>query len=76
MKPRIINSSGRGIAVIFSASRLCTDISSVLDFMSAIRYETGCSRIAVNKEALPGDFFRLSTRLAGEILQEFSIITK
>ena len=36
-----------------------------------IKYETGCTNIAVNKEAIVNDFFVLSTCLAGEILQKF-----
>ena len=35
------------------------------------RYETGISRLAIDKEALCGDFFILSTGLAGEILEKF-----
>lgn len=36
-----------------------------------VKYETGCTRIAINKEVITEDFFILSTRLAGEILQKF-----
>ncbi|MBC5648850.1 DUF4180 domain-containing protein [Christensenella tenuis] len=71
MDLQITNSGGLNIAVIFSTDHLFTDVSSALDFMSTVQYETECTRIAVNKEALPGDFFKLSTRLAGEILQKF-----
>lgn len=71
MDLQIANSGGLNIAVIFSTDHLFTDVSSALDFMSTVQYETGCTRIAVNKEALPDDFFKLSTRLAGEILQKF-----
>lgn len=39
--------------------------------MATIKYETGCTRFAVNKEAVCEEFFRLSTCLAGEILQKF-----
>ncbi|MDE6935962.1 MAG: DUF4180 domain-containing protein [Oscillospiraceae bacterium] len=48
-----------------------TDVQSALDFMMTVKYETGCTRFAVNKEALTEDFFILSTGLAGEILQKF-----
>ena len=33
-----------------------------------VRYETGCSRIAIDKKLVCGDFFII--RLAGEILQK------
>ena len=39
--------------------------------MMTVRAETGCKRIALNREAITGDFFVLSTGIAGEILQKF-----
>ena len=36
-----------------------------------VKYETGCTNIAINKGAITDDFFVLSTCLAGEILQKF-----
>jgi hypothetical protein len=42
-----------------------------LDFIATIQYETGCNNIILNKSAICEDFFDLSTRLAGEILQKF-----
>jgi hypothetical protein len=53
------------------SDKLITDVQSTLNFMMSIFYETGCNRIALNKEAFSDDFFILSTRLAGEILQKF-----
>lgn len=50
---------------------MITDVQSVLDFVMTVKYETGCTSIAVNKEAFTNDFFVLSTCLAGEILQKF-----
>lgn len=50
---------------------LLADVSSALDLMMSVKYQTGCSRIAVNKGAVGEDFFILSTRLAGEVLQKF-----
>lgn len=37
----------------------------------SVKYETSCSKIAINKDALIEDFFILSTGIAGEILQKF-----
>lgn len=36
-----------------------------------VKYETGCTNIAINKEAIVDGFFILSTRLAEEIVQKF-----
>ena len=47
------------------------DGQSALDLMAAVRYETGCNRMALPKEAFSEDFFRLSTGLLGEILQKY-----
>ena len=48
-----------------------TDAASALDLMMTIKYETGCSRIAIEKACVDEPFFILSTQLAGEILQKF-----
>ena len=60
------------IAVASSTQPHIVDVQSALDFIATIQYETGCSRVALNKEAISEDFFRLSTGLAGEILQKFT----
>ena len=54
-----------------SEELLITDIQSALDLIITVKYETGCTNIVVNKEAIINDFFVLSTCLAGEILQKF-----
>lgn len=59
------------VAVVHSDELVLTDIQSALDLIMTVKYETGSSRIALNKEAISDDFFILSTRLAGEILQKF-----
>ncbi len=59
------------IADVESSEYLITDVQSALDLIMTIQYETGSNRIAINKEAITEDFFILSTRLAGEILQKF-----
>ena len=50
---------------------LITDVPSALDFIISVKYQTDSCHIALNKEAITEDFFRLSTCLAGEILQKF-----
>lgn len=68
---RTISKNNTDIAVIKSDSILIKDVQSALDFIATIQYETGCSRIIINKSAVSEDFFILKTRLAGDILQKF-----
>ena len=71
MKTEVIRKNNTEIAVISSNEPLITDTQSALDLMMTVKYETGCSNIAINKAAISEDFFILSTCLAGEILQKF-----
>ncbi len=71
MKLEVVKKNNREIAVVESDELLIVDTSSALDLVMTVRYETGCTDIAVNKEAVTEDFFILSTCLAGEILQKF-----
>lgn len=59
------------VAVVNSSESILTDTQPALDLIMSVTYETECNRIAINKEAITEDFFILSTRLAGEILQKF-----
>ena len=62
----------RGAIAVLSGGKVqITDAGAALDLAMSIRYETGISRLAIDKEALCGDFFVLSTGVAGEILQKF-----
>ncbi len=47
------------------------DISSALDLMSTVRYETNCDKIVLDKSNFNEDFFILSKKIAGEILQKY-----
>ena len=71
MNTEIRTKNNTEIAVVSSEELLITDVQSALDLIMTITYETGCTNIAVNKEAVVNDFFVLSTCLAGEILQKF-----
>lgn len=71
MRTEIIKKNNTKVAVVNSDELLITDVSSALDFIMTVKYETGCTNIAVNKEAVANDFFVLSSCLAGEILQKF-----
>ncbi len=59
------------IAVINSDVPIIFDVPSSLDLIMTVIYDTGCTRLAINKEAFTENFFILSTGLAGEILQKF-----
>jgi hypothetical protein len=63
--------NGVKLALVADAEWMIFDVPSALDFMVTIQYETGCSRVAVRKEAFAEEFFILSSGLAGEILQKF-----
>lgn len=64
--------SGRNQIAIVNSDTVCiSDVQSALDFMMSVNYETGSHSIIINKEAITPDFFVLSTKLAGEILQKF-----
>lgn len=71
MKTEVIKRNNTEIAVVSSDELLITDVQSALDLIMTVKYETGCTNIAINKEAIVNDFFVLSTCLAGEILQKF-----
>lgn len=71
MRTEVINKNGISVAVVWSEDILMKDTQSALDLMMTIKYETGCTNIALNKEAIVNDFFILSNGIAGEILQKF-----
>jgi len=68
---RTIEKDGVKIAVVTADEKLLFDVQSALDLMATVQYEADSSRIAVYKESVAEEFFILSTRLAGEILQKF-----
>jgi hypothetical protein len=68
---QIKEENGVKLALVADAERVIFDVPSALDFMATIQYDTGCSRVAVRKEAFAKEFFILSSGLAGEILQKF-----
>ncbi|WP_147534566.1 DUF4180 domain-containing protein [Bacillus marasmi] len=64
--------NGHIIATAQADSIILKDEQSALDVIMSISFETGCNRIALNKESISEDFFNLSTKLAGAILQKFA----
>lgn len=61
----------KDIAIVNSNEIIIKDVQSAIDFIMSVKYETDCSKIALNKSAIIEDFFILSKGLAGEILQKF-----
>lgn len=66
-----IERNGKQIAVFAGDELLLKSEQDALDLIGTVRYETGCTRLAIDKRAIPEDFFILSTGLAGGILQKF-----
>jgi len=71
MNERIIEQNGNRIAIIQSNEVVISDVQTALDLMATIDYVHNCQRIIINKQAICEDFFKLSTGVAGEILQKF-----
>lgn len=61
----------KDIAIVNSNEIIIKDVQSAIDFIMSVKYETDCSKIALNKSAIIEEFFILSKGLAGEILQKF-----
>lgn len=59
------------IVYIDSEDVLISDSQSALDLMMTVKYEIECSRIILDKKAISEEFFRLSSGIAGEVLQKF-----
>ena len=71
MKYSVINLKDGDIAVqLEDKSIILADENSALDFLMTIAYETGSNKVIINKENLTEDFFRLKTKVAGNILQK------
>mgnify|MGYP001086981405 CR=1 FL=1 len=59
------------IAVVSGDEMVIVDTQSALDLAMTVKYETGAEKIVIDKDVICGDFFILSTGVAGEILQKF-----
>ena len=71
MKIEHLKGENGGIAIVSSEKKLIVDTRSALDLLMTVKYETGSTKIAMEKHAIAEDFFILSTGMAGEILQKF-----
>ena len=72
MDVRVIGEHPALIAAVNNDEVIINDGQSALDFMATLRYSTDCDCILLNKAAICEDFFKLSTGIAGEVLQKFS----
>ena len=61
----------KDVIVVKSEDIIIKDVQPALDFVMSIQYEWNSRKIVLNKEAIDEQFFDLSTKLAGEILQKF-----
>ena len=71
MDIKIIEGNNLPIAVVQSDQVLITDVQSALDLIATVSYDTGSHCMILPKASVAEDFFKLSTRLAGDILQKF-----
>ena len=66
-----IEKLNENVAVLREESVCIATPQDAMDLIATARYETGCGAMILPKAALHEDFFRLSTGLAGEVLQKF-----
>ena len=71
MKIECLKNREMDVAVVSSDEKVIVDVQSALDLVMTVKYETGVSRIVLDKNLVCEDFFILSTGVAGEILQKF-----
>ncbi len=70
METEIITENGITVAVVNNTEKIASP-QDALDLAVTVKYETGAERIALPKKLLPEEFFIISRRLAGEILQKY-----
>ncbi len=68
---KILANQEKGIAFVREEEIIICDVQSALDLMATIWHEYGCNAMIINKVAIIEEFFDLSTRLAGEIVQKY-----
>lgn len=66
-----LSETNSAVAVVTSDAPLITDVQSALDLIATVNYQTGASKLVIEKTAVCEEFFQLSNGLAGEILQKF-----
>jgi hypothetical protein len=67
-----IHNTGKiNIAELADPDTIISSLQDAVDLLGET-YFSGCSSIIIREENLHSDFFRLHTKLAGDILQKFS----
>ena len=70
MNYKIIDIDDKPFVARLEDDVLIRDEQLMLDMLMTIAYETGLSRVIIDKENLTEDFFDLSNKIAGNILQK------
>lgn len=70
MNINLIENKNLKIAVETTKDQLIFDDQSALDYLMTINYEYGCNCIVLNKENFVEEFFDLSTKIAGDVVQK------
>lgn len=70
MNYKLININDKPFVARLEDDVLIRDEQSMLDMLMTIAYETGLSRVIIDKGNLTEDFFNLSNKIAGNILQK------
>ena len=70
MTTRTINDN---IVIVNNDVPTLTDGQFAFNFIANNIHEHDCQRVTINKAAVTEDFFKLSTGLAGEVVQKFVI---
>ena len=63
--------NGTICAVVRSDEIVISDPQSALDLLMTAKYDLGTKDIVIGKELIKEEFFRLSSGLAGDILQKY-----
>ena len=61
----------RGVPVVRALDEPIAGASAAMELIASLRYETDCEKMVLSKACLDESFFRLSSGLAGEVLQKF-----
>lgn len=59
------------IVIITEISQLICDADTIMDTILSLKYETSLEKFAFAKACFEEDFFRLSSGMAGEVIQKF-----
>ncbi|MFH0892976.1 MAG: DUF4180 domain-containing protein [Bacteroidota bacterium] len=73
MKIHITGDDENKIAEIESEEILLKSVQDALDLMAECRYNHSCEKMILHGKNIIPDFFDLKTKIAGDILQKFSI---